>query len=622
MKRNCCKIGDKPSALGIEGGGTKTVVIYDDYEKPQQAEFPPGNIRLLNDTQLKDLFFEIHTRFSDAKVVVAGMAGARTERDFNRIESLLRRFWKNAVCIATNDLETGLNSAADVDEKSARILVIAGTGACIYGRSPNGKTVKVNGWGHLLGDKGSGYYIGITALQTILAEYDTNGKFPILGSRILRKLMLNEPDDLIDWVQKASKGEVASIANEVFSAAKDGDGIAKKVLSQALDSLVQSAITCATRLKEDSITFLLSGGLFNQQIFVRGFSKRIKSNYPKAKIAVIKGSGAVGAVKIARERLKILGLISGEVKAKQQDFVQPEKGNEWWRAKIPISQKLSPTELPHPALPELDRMPLEKAVELFLNEDGKIPAAIMPEKSKLAQVVNMVARAFKSGGRLVYVGAGTSGRLGVLDASECPPTFGVSPEQVQAIIAGGTRAIWESIEGAEDDYEAGAKAVKFRNIGKKDVVIGIAASGKTPFVWGAIHSAKMASAKTVLICFNPYLKIQSESKPDIVISPETGPELLTGSTRLKAGTATKMMLNIITTLAMARSGRVKGNLMIDMKPSNAKLKDRAIRIVCQVTGIEPASAKEVLEKSGWEISKAIESITRLEREKWNADLHR
>ncbi len=611
MKRNCSKIGEKPSVLGIEGGGTKTVVIYDDGENIQKSEFRPGNVKLLNDAQIETLFSEISSKFSEAKIVVAGMAGARTQRDFKRIEHILQRFWKNAVCIATNDLETGLNSATDVDDKSVRILVIAGTGACVYGRSPNGKTVKVNGWGHILGDKGSGYYIGITALQAVLAQYDTNGKFPILGSRILRKLMLNEPDDLIDWVQKASKGEVASVATEVFSAAKDGDCIAKKVLSQALESLVQSAITCARRLNGDSITFLLAGGLFNQPIFVRRFSKRIKLNYPNAKITVIKGSGAIGAVKIAKERLNALGLISANI-SKQQDV---EKGNEWWRSKIPISQKLAPTELPHPSLPKLDKMPIEKAVELFLKEDGKIPATIMQEKGKLAQVVNMVAQTFKSGGRLIYVGAGTSGRLGVLDASECPPTFGVSPEQVQAIIAGGTRAIWESIEGAEDDYEAGENAVKFRNIGKRDVVIGIAASGKTPFVWGAIHSAKMCGAKTVLICVNPYLKIQSELKPDVVISPETGAELLTGSTRLKAGTATKMMLNIISTLAMARSGRVKGNLMIDMKPSNAKLKDRAIRIVCQVTGIDTAMAKKALEKSRWEISKAIASVTRLEQEK-------
>ncbi len=237
MKHNCHKTSEKPAVLGIEGGGTKTVVIYDDFENVQQAEFPPGNVRLLNDNQIEALISEIHSKFSMAKVVVAGMAGARTERDFNRIERALKRFWKNAVCIATNDLETGLNSAPD-DEHSVRILVIAGTGACVYGKSPNGTVVKVNGWGHLLGDRGSGYYIGLTALQTVLANYDTNGKFPKLGSRILRKLMLNEPDDLIDWVQKATKGEVAALATEVFSAARDGDDIAKKVVSQALESLV------------------------------------------------------------------------------------------------------------------------------------------------------------------------------------------------------------------------------------------------------------------------------------------------------------------------------------------------------------------------------------------------
>ncbi|MED5494518.1 MAG: N-acetylmuramic acid 6-phosphate etherase, partial [Verrucomicrobiota bacterium] len=208
-------------------------------------------------------------------------------------------------------------------------------------------------------------------------------------------------------------------------------------------------------------------------------------------------------------------------------------------------------------------------------------------------------------GRLFYSGAGTSGRLGVLDASECPPTFRADSEQVQGIIAGGFPALCQAVEGAEDNAEAGAEAVRFRGIGKQDVFIGIAASGRTPFIWGGIWEANRRGAKTALLCFNPRLKIPRDNKSDVVITPKIGPELLTGSTRLKSGTATKLILNIITTLAMVQIGKVVGNLMVDLDPSNTKLRDRAVRIVRQLTQADEPQAREALEQSNWVVKKAI-----------------
>ena len=222
----------------------------------------------------------------------------------------------------------------------------------------------------------------------------------------------------------------------------------------------------------------------------------------------------------------------------------------------------------------------------------------------------MIARALKSDGRLFYVGAGTSGRLGVLDASECPPTFQTDPNMVQGIIAGGQRALWEAVEGAEDDPEQGAEAVRFRSIGKKDVVVGIAASGRTPFVWGALAEAKRRGAATILVCFNPSLEIPNKQRPTLVIAPDVGPELLTGSTRLKAGSATKLILNIFTTLAMVRLGKVMQNLMIDVKPSNTKLRDRAVRIVQQLTGTDYETAQSALEKSRWQVRAAARLVVK------------
>jgi N-acetylmuramic acid 6-phosphate etherase len=181
---------------------------------------------------------------------------------------------------------------------------------------------------------------------------------------------------------------------------------------------------------------------------------------------------------------------------------------------------------------------------------------------------------------------------------------------VQGIIAGGQEALWQSGEGAEDDADAGGRAIEFRGITRRDVVVGIAASGTTPFVWGALREAKRRGATTVLLCFNPFLKIPRALRPSIVIAPNLGPELLTGSTRLKAGTATKQLLNMVTTLAMVRIGKVRSNLMIDVNPANVKLRDRAVRIVQELTRADYRTAEEALERSGWVVKKAVVRLGR------------
>jgi N-acetylmuramic acid 6-phosphate etherase len=255
---------------------------------------------------------------------------------------------------------------------------------------------------------------------------------------------------------------------------------------------------------------------------------------------------------------------------------------------------------------ELDRMPLRAAIALMLSEDAKVPGRVLAQGRHIERAVQAIVRSFRRGGRLFYVGAGTSGRMGVLDASECPPTFSVPPGMVQGIIAGGQAALWKSLEGAEDDFQAGARAIELRRVEARDVVVGIAASGTTPFVWGALGEAKRRRACTVLVCFNPYVSIPRSLKPAIVIAPNLGPEVLTGSTRLKAGTATKLILNLFTTLAMVRLGKVMSNLMIDVNPSNVKLRERAERIVRELTGVDSAAARGALERCGWVIKRALQ----------------
>jgi N-acetylmuramic acid 6-phosphate etherase len=246
---------------------------------------------------------------------------------------------------------------------------------------------------------------------------------------------------------------------------------------------------------------------------------------------------------------------------------------------------------------------------LMVREEANVTRVLLAKKVLLARAVTLVARAFKGGGRLFYFGAGTSGRLGVLDASECPPTFRTDPKLVQGIIAGGDIALRRAVEGAEDDAPAGAREIRVRRITARDVVVGIAASGTTRFVWGALREAKQRRAATMLVCFNPHLVIPRAHRPDVVIAPDLGPEVLTGSTRLKAGTATKIILNILTTLAMVRLGKVASNLMVDVNPSNAKLRTRAVRIVQELTGVESRVAERALQKSGWAIRAACRRLS-------------
>jgi N-acetylmuramic acid 6-phosphate etherase len=229
--------------------------------------------------------------------------------------------------------------------------------------------------------------------------------------------------------------------------------------------------------------------------------------------------------------------------------------------------------------------------------------ALEGARGELVAAVDRVAEALQRGGRLFYTGAGTSGRLGVLDASEIPPTFGASPELVQGIIAGGVSALHSAAEGAEDQPEAGELAVVGRGVRAGDVVCGIAASGRTPFVLGTLRRARAVGARTILLTCNPARK--RVERWDVEIDLATGAELVTGSTRLKAGTATKVTLNIISTCAMVRLGAVRGNLMINVQATNAKLRDRAIRLVKELRGCSYEEARGRLEENGWSVRGAL-----------------
>ena len=290
---------------------------------------------------------------------------------------------------------------------------------------------------------------------------------------------------------------------------------------------------------------------------------------------------------------------------------------------MPVRSKWQslPTEAINPATLAIDKQSAADIVEEMMAEDRKMLAAVQREKDRIVVGIDIITTALKKGGRVIFVGAGTSGRLGVLEAAEMPPTFGTKPDLVQAIMAGGKGAIVKPKEGVEDHYEEGARAVNRLRPTKHDVVIGVSASGMTQFVLGALTRARRAGSKIIFITCDPRTELQTFV--DLTISPGVGPEVIAGSTRLKAGTATKLVLNMLTTGAMVRTGKTYGNLMVDVQTGSEKLKDRARRIIVIVTGLSYEEADKLLKRAQWNVKAAIvmqksdlshaQALTRLRR---------
>ena len=260
-----------------------------------------------------------------------------------------------------------------------------------------------------------------------------------------------------------------------------------------------------------------------------------------------------------------------------------------------------PTERLHPAAEQLDLEPIAAIVRRLNTEDLRAVRAVGRQRAQVARLGQMAFRALVAGGRLIYVGAGTSGRLGALDAAECPPTFGTEPGRVVAVMAGGPGALRASVEGAEDDPNAGARAVRRLRLKRRDLVCGVSASARTPFVLGALAAARRAGAHTALVCCNPSARVPV----DVRVALRTGPELVAGSTRLKAGTATKCVLNAVSTAAMVALGHVYRGRMVDVAATNAKLKERAVRMVSEMAEVSLPHARLLLAAAGGHPSSAL-----------------
>lgn len=541
--------------LGIEGGGTKTIALTSD---GRRRTFGPLNLKLATDRQI----LSILRQFKPSHAAIC-LAGCRTESDRKRIRALAKRAWPKTEVFIGNDLDSGL--AAAFGRNGAGILVVSGTGSVVVGRNADGKTARAGGWGHLLGDHGSGYWIALTGLRNAIREYDRRDR---VNPHILRRLCLNSMDQLVDWIQRASKDEIASLASEFMDPG---------LMLQAASFLAQDCHAVAGKLGLEKPHVALAGGVLkNHRKLAILTSNRIRTMLPGAKVTVLRRDTTEGALLLAGSQSVTLSEAKG------------------------LSTRLPLTESRNPRTMDLHKRSVSQLIDTMLVEEACVIPALRKEKQTIERAINLIVAAFKRGGRLFYVGAGTSGRLGVLDASECPPTFSTDPGMVQGIIAGGAPALHSAIEAAEDDPQAGAEAIRNRDMNKKDVVVGIAASGSTPFVIGALDEAKRHGAKTFLLCFSK----PSRTKHTVIFI-ETGPEVLTGSTRLKAGTATKLVLNMLTTISMIRLGKVVSNLMVDVKPNSEKLRARACRIVATLRDCGEEEARKRLVRAAWNVKRAL-----------------
>ncbi len=593
--------------LGIEGGGTRTsalLVNSEDNAVLKTVAAGPGNLRLLSSEALAALLGEIRSQLpAEPARIGIGCAGVRTEGDRERLARAVGAIWPGVPAVVTDDLVLALEAAEWRSDCAAQVLLLSGTGSCCLGRQRDGRMVKVGGRGHIIGDRGSSCDIAMHALRSVVTISDIHADLPPLGADILTFLQMNDPESLIEWSMMASKTELASLAQVVFEAAAiRQDEIAVPILRRMAYRLSKDAVHCAARIVAcgEKVQFVLNGAvLLKNPDFASGVIERIRAGWPQSEIHLLGRPGVWGAVEIARKMGDEKTVAASAQRAEVRGKVEGEFAN--WR-----TVSAAPTESRNPRSSHFSELPIGDAIRLMVEEDATLPAKLLAESGAIERTIREVVRAFAGGGRLIYCGAGTSGRLGVLDASECPPTFRTPANLVQGIIAGGRTALWSAVEGAEDDALAGRTAIEFRRVNERDVVVGISASGHAPFVWGCLAEAKRRGAATVLLCCNPAYR--EHPLPGIVIAPDTGPEIVTGSTRLKAGTATKLILNLITTIAMTHSGKVMGNLMIDLNPSNTKLRDRAVRIVQEITGADATNARRALEESGWNVRAACEGL--------------
>jgi N-acetylmuramic acid 6-phosphate etherase len=603
-KRVTRKTAAKTAFVGVDAGGTKlrAAVVRSSGELVAHFEAPGTNLAI-------DGFAVAASRIADpvrqalaerrAMSVVVGIAGASNhflaralERELaHRLDAKRVRVRADAVAL----LEA-------LPKDGNRLVLAAGTGAVLFGRDRSGKLYRVDGWGPTAGDAGSGYYIGRRALDAALRGHDGRAKRPSFGRALLSELAIVHPErDIANlYADRSSQARVAALVPLVVRAAERGDRLAQQILEDAGNELGSMLAAIVARMPRAPATLTLTGSLLRH---VPQLRERVLQAAADLSMRIDAGTMIPEAILVLNAlRLAKVAISDAQRNALLEKLARHEPRRVERAAR---REAVSVTEAVNPATASFSFESPERMVALMNAEDQRVAPTVARILPQLARAVEQISARLERGGRMIYVGAGTSGRLGVLDASEVPPTFGEDPNRIQAVIAGGARALSQSVEGAEDRADAGESEMTRLRVGPKDAVVGLSVSGSAPFVLGAIRAAKKKRALTLAITCNGESKLAASVALPLVV--EVGPEVIAGSSRLKAGTAQKLILNILSTCTMARLGRVTGNLMTHVATSNQKLRARATRIASEVLGVSEAEAKARLRRADWQLDAILGS---------------
>ena len=583
--------------IGVDGGGTKTeAVVLDEQAHVRGRGYAgPANhhqvgragVRAAVEEATAGALRAAGISMDDVVAVAWGLAGVDRPYEVEQFQSLAEEMYPHLPTRVDNDAIAALVGGVGREEG---VVLIAGTGMIAYGVGEDGRRQRAGGWGYQQ-DKGNGYFLGFEGMRAAMWAHDGTDISTTLHDAILNTLALDTAQDMISWLYAPDRQvhDIAALAPVVLEAAQAGDPAAAGIVAQGVDALANAVASVARRLSfaHGEVPVAFAGSLLTRSPFYREMVEQaIRTRVPGARVLSRPSDPAVGA-----------GLMAWALVGRHPILPGTDAGN--------ISHVPWASEEPNVLTRGLDALGAWEIVGLMHVEDRRAVDAVRRVLSDIARVVDVIVERMERGGRLIYVGAGTSGRLGVLDASECPPTFGVSPDKVMGLIAGGNLALTTAIEGAEDDAQAGARDVSARQVNADDVVVGIAASGRTPYVLGALEEARRRGAITVGVICN--LPAPVADLAHYTIAPLVGPEVISGSTRLKAGTAQKLVLNMLSTATMVRLGKVYDNLMVDVQPANRKLQARALRIIMATTGLDEQQAREALSASGGDVKVAIVS---------------
>ncbi|WP_208931443.1 N-acetylmuramic acid 6-phosphate etherase [Rheinheimera sp. F8] len=575
--------------LGIDGGGSKTLALLCDAQGVEMAQASSGPAHLTNDLPgaCDTVIQLITTVLQQAKltpaqiVLVVGIAGAGDERLKQHLLTALKPD-QFAGCYVTTDAKTSLHGA----NSGAPVVAIAlGTGSVAMRLDQRQQEQQVGGWGFSIGDEGGGAAMGKAAVRAALWEQDCHpDNYSSLAQYIFSVIGQNKTD-MLTWLRQANANQYAALAPRVIELA----GSCKAALGVLHKHAADVELLIKATRADTELPVVVLGGL--AAATVPYLSATVQSWCQSAK-----ADSVHGAILIARQLAEV---------AKPGMRPLPAATCDSDLSAITLARQLSqlPTESRAAIRLDLAGLDTESLLTVLNQADQTVPHAVALAIPQVAQLVDRIVNAFAVGGRLIYLGAGTSGRLGVLDAVECPPTFSVKPEQVMGLIAGGHGAMFRAKEGAEDDEALAITDLAAIGFCAKDVLVGIAASGRTPYVIAGLRFARSLGALTAGISCNPATEVLSCA--ELAICAAVGPEVLSGSTRLKAGTAQKLLLNMISTAAMVRSGKVYQDLMVDLHASNAKLKARALNIICQATGCTLEDAGYLLQHADQSVKLAI-----------------